>query len=169
MDNNHKLPNSIFHSETPSTDSLQESFLPHQETEAEIIFSPQMIENEAPKHAPVRLGGADLNGPSGRSVGDPEEEGMLMGPRHPAFNNRHTETPSHFNPPHPPPGARFDPINPVSPTGDPDFDDLLPPNPQDPLSKGIKPKPFHSHQHPSAPFGHPHGAPPGSGNPPFFM
>ena len=143
--------------------------MPCRETEAEIIFTPTV---EAPK-----LGGADLGAP-GHAVKEPEEEGMIMGPSHPIFQGGRPPLPSGSELPVPP-GARFDPISPVGPgfysPGDPDFDDLPPPGgpPLDPLGKGIHPprgpklpgsKPF-----PSAPFGRTHGAPPGPGNPPFFM
>ena len=154
-----------------STDSLEESLLPSKETEADIIFTPTQ---EAPK-----LGGADLGAP-GHFVKEPEEEGMIMGPEHPIFQGEKERNPFSNTQELPvPPGARFDPISPVGPgfysPGDPDFDDLPPPGgpPHDPLGKGIRPprgpKLPGSKTFPSAPFGHPHGAPPGPGNPPFFM
>lgn len=154
---------------TASTDSLQESLLPAKDTEAEILFSPPSRYSN-----PVKLGGGDLGGP-GHPIGDPEEEGMIMGPSHPIFA-RPPANPA-YNPFYPelpvPPGARFDPISPVGPgfysPGDPDFDDLPPPGPNaNPLAGSIRPprKP----KAPSSSFGgHPYGAPPGPGNPPFFM
>ena len=160
---------------TKSTDSLEESLLPSRETEAEIIFTPQMPSAaDFIPTAPVKLGGADLGAP-GHSIRDPEEEGMIMGPSHPIFNkNRDSKTSSSDLPV--PPGARFDPISPVGPgfysPGDPDFDELIPPGMgQNPLGPSVRPprKNIGSKTFPSPSFGHPHGAPPGPGNPPFFM
>lgn len=182
-----------------STDSLHEALLPQADSEAEILFasSPplpvtQILNPESPSSTftaatttattparPFRLGGADLGVP-GHPIRDIEEEGMLMGPSHPLFTNppdyRNTQPP---NPDLPvPPGARFDPISPVGPSfyspGDPDFDELMPPGigPSNPLGKSVRPPP-HGKKNGSgsfsAPFGHPYGAPPGPGNPPFFM
>lgn len=165
-----------------STDSLEESLLPSKDTEAEIIFTPLLQPEKL--HiggSPARLGGADL-GPPGHFAENPEEEGMIMGPSHPIFHREREQHPDPHNPRNPfnpelpvPPGARFDPISPVGPSfyspGDPDFDDLPPPG--GPPDVGIRPprgpKLPGSKRFPSAPFGHPHGAPPGAGNPPFFM
>jgi hypothetical protein len=163
-------PNPFQQHFTSSTDSIEESLLPSKETEADIIFKPG------------NLGGADM-GPPGHFVENPEEEGMIMGPSHPIFQREQSE---HGSKPifHPlsgelpvPPGARFDPINPVGPSfyspGDPDFDDLPPPGGPPNIGGGIRPPRGHklkgSKSFPTAPFGHPHGAPPGAGNPPFFM
>lgn len=159
-----------------STDSIEESLLPSKDTEAEIIFTPPLQPDSSRLASPAKLGGADL-GPPGHFVENPEEEGMIMGPSHPIFQR---EPADRFNPPFNaelpvPPGARFDPISPVGPSfyspGDPDFDDLPPPG--GPPDVGIRPprgpKLPGSKRFPSAPFGHPHGAPPGPGNPPFFM
>lgn len=162
------------HPESPnlSSDSLRDSLLPVSlESEAEIIFTPPMpgaipaVSGERT----IRLGGADLGVP-GHVVKDVDEEGMLIGPSHPIFTGPQ-------NPLNPqlsvPPGARFDPINPVSPggfysPGEPDFDDLLPPGPPNNPAFSIRPPPKNK-SGTFGPFGHPHGAPPGSGNPPFFM
>lgn len=161
-----------------STDSLEESLLPSRDTEAEILFTPQLPSaspTDSPAGvAPVKLGGADLGAP-GHQVKDPEEEGMVMGPSHPIFN-RDTNTKNEGHDLPVPPGARFDPISPVGPgfysPGDPDFDELVPPGMgQNPLGPSIRPprKNIGSKTFPHPPFGHPHGAPPGPGNPPFFM
>lgn len=162
-----------------STDSLQDSLLPAgKETEAEIVFSPQTKKSETGPSA--KIGQADLGGP-GHPVGDVEEEGMIMGPSHPIFarDQQQQSTPSHpFYPDlQVPPGARFDPISPVGPgfysPGDPDFDELLPPGPgSNTLGSTIKPprKPKGPPSSSSGSYGgHPFGAPPGPGNPPFFM
>ncbi len=151
---------------TASTDSLEESLMPRTENEAEIIFGA----------ATVRLGEADLPHPGQHDI---EEQGMIMGPRHPIFQNQKQKQrenfPSSTDLPVPP-GARFDPISPVGPgfysPGGPDFDELLPPGaPVDPLAHTVKPplKPKSGSATFRAPFGHPHGAPPGSNNSPFFM
>lgn len=166
-----------------SSESLEESLLPQTETEAEILFCQAGRPDKVGQ--PVRLGGADLGGNIGEGGQvDIEEQGMLMGPSHPIFSS--TRPPASAAPSNPlrpelsvPPGARFDPITPVGPgfysPGDPDFDDLLPPGgPADPLAHSVRPplksksgsKPF---QPPPSFGGHPHGAPPGPGNPPFFM
>ena len=160
------------HPNLSSTDSLQESLLPSRENEAEIIFTPPQIPSVTA--APVKLGGADLSTP-GLLEKDPEGEGMIMGPSHPIFTRKiKSDDNSHVLPV--PPGARFDPISPVGPgfysPGDPDFDELLPPGlGQNPLGNSIRPprKGTGSKTFPHPPFGHPHGAPPGPGNPPFFM
>ena len=162
-----------------SIESLEESLLPSRDTEAEILFTPPGLEASlAENRPPVKLGGADLGAP-GHSVHNAEEEGMIMGPSHPIFE-RETVPPASnpFLGPSElpvPPGARFDPISPVGPgfysPGEPDFDDLLPPG--GPIHPSIRPprgpRLPGSKTFPSAPFGHPHGAPPGEGNPPFFM
>jgi hypothetical protein len=160
-----------------SSDSLEESLLPRTENEAEIIFGGPARPVEGA--APVKLGGADL---SPASVGtDIEEQGMIMGPSHPVFNREipqnHRKGPLYPDLPVPP-GARFDPISPVGPgfysPGDPDFDEMLPPGgPTDPLAHSVRPphksKSGSATFRPPSGFGHPHGAPPGPGNPPFFM
>lgn len=169
-----------------STDSLEESLLPSKETEAEIIFSPNGPKEEGDDElrTGVKLGGADL-GPPGHFVENVEEEGMIMGPSHPIFQQ---SSPSHgqnnpfdSNELPVPPGARFDPINPVGPggfysPGEPDFDELIPPgnNLESSLGKSIHPPrgpklPGSKSFKPFKPSGHPYGAPPGPGNPPFFM
>ena len=157
---------------TKSTDSLEESLLPSHDTEADIIFTPKMPVAAADV-TPVRLGGADLGAP-GHPVADTEEEGMLMGPSHPIFSpDPNRPSPSADLPV--PPGARFDPISPVGPgfysPGEPDFDDLIPPGGgQNPLGPSVRPPRKSGSKTFSMPgFGHPHGAPPGPGNPPFFM
>jgi hypothetical protein len=161
-----------------STDSLEEALLPSRETEAEIIFTPQLLPKSPPElssssKASVKLGGADLGAP-GHLIQDPEEEGMIMGPSHPIFNKDNRYPDSRDLPV--PPGARFDPISPVGPgfysPGDPDFDELVPPGMgQNPLGTSVRPprKNTGSKTFNAPSFGHPHGAPPGPGNPPFFM
>lgn len=171
-------PSNPFLFQSHSTESLEESLLPSKETEAEIIFSP--VDNER-----ANLGGADL-GPPGHTVDNVEEEGMIMGPSHPIFQkptspSKNQDKPSGSTALPVPPGARFDPINPVSPggfysPGEPDFDELVPPGHSldPPLGKSIHPPrgpklPGSSRFEPFKPSGHPYGAPPGPGNPPFFM
>lgn len=156
---------------TKSTDSLEESLLPSRDTEAEVIFTPMMPSAVDISTAPVRLGGADLGTP-GHAVNDVEEEGMIMGPSHPIFTRDHPDRSSDLPVP---PGARFDPISPVGPgfysPGEPDFDELIPPGVgQNPLVPSIRP-PRKGSKSKTFPFdfGHAHGAPPGPGNPPFFM
>lgn len=145
--------------------------MPRTESEAEIIFGDLGPPGGADAAmSTVKIGEADL--PHGGKH-DIEEEGMLIGTSHPIFH-------PNSNPPesslHVPPGARFDPISPIGPgfysPGEPDFDELLPPGgPSDPLGRTVRPplKPKSGSPSFRAPFGHPHGAPPGSGNPPFFM
>ena len=145
-----------------SSESLEESLLPKTETEAEIIFSP-----------PVPLGSVDLIGdlPSNDNYRDIEAGGMIMGPNHPIFQGQQGQVRNDWSPP----GARFDPIHPIAPGGfgEPDFDELLPPGGPsiNPLAKTVRPPQLKPKIKPSPPFnsGHPHGAPPGPGNPPFFM
>lgn len=168
-------PTPPFFAQSRSTDSLEESLLPSRDTEAEIIFTPKMPTAGEIPATPVRLGGADLGAP-GHAVNDVEEEGMIMGPSHPIFTRDHPSSSSSDLPV--PPGARFDPISPVGPgfysSGDPDFDELIPPGlGQNPLGPSIRPPhrkgSSGSKTFPKPSFGHPHGAPPGPGNPPFFM
>lgn len=156
-----------------SSESLEESLLPRTETEADVIFGlPTTTSGIGPA---VKLGSGDLNPVPGREEGeDIEEQGMIMGPSHPIFHFSHRSGQEELPVP---PGAKFDPISPVGPgfysPGDPDFDDLLPPNPEsssNPLGRTVRPpNKFKSGSSTFRPQFHPHGAPPGAGNPPFFM
>lgn len=138
---------------------------------------------------PVPIGQDDLQ--PGHGTGS---DGMLLGPGHPAFHPPQPPVPAHSPAFLPtggvPPGARFDPITPFHPlrTGEPDFDELLPPNvpvdehyrptrpSHDSPSPSPSPNPDSDPNDPNDPnastpsFGHPFGAPSSSsGNPPFFM
>src|SRR4051812_45231918 len=72
----------------------------------------------------VRLGEADVC-PFPLQEIDDEEGGMVTGPNHPVFR----PPPNAPAPSRQPPGARFDPITPTRPHGEPDNDELLPPGP----------------------------------------
>lgn len=91
---------------------------------------------------PFGMGGNDLY-PTGPGFGPqpfipPNSGGGLMGPNHPGFGNDPYHNPQFIPPrrgrgPYPPShpqGARFDPFGPpnVNPYGEPDSDDLPPPN-----------------------------------------
>lgn len=97
-----------------------------------------------------------------------EEGGMLMGPKHPVFRGRdRSDAESARHPGNCPPGGRFDPIHPVVPMGEPDFDELLPPGQQRPPAR----QPFPPKPPGKGPFDRPgagSGGNPLSG-PPFFQ
>ncbi|GAK64626.1 uncharacterized protein PAN0_006c2840 [Moesziomyces antarcticus] len=102
----------------------------------------------SPLRLPPRFGGGSAGGfappplfPGGDSGG-----GMYVGPDHPMFRNRFPPPGAQGLPPGAvPPGARFDPIFPNEPDvggarpqhpprhGDPDWDDLAPPRPENPF------------------------------------
>jgi hypothetical protein len=121
-----------------------------------------------------RLGVGDVQTlPGLEEPASPEEQGMLMGPGHPIFRQpapgeadsegRGGRRPE-FPPGVRPPGARFDPISPLDPegTGEPDFDEFLPPGNEQPPTKRRSDKPF-------TPFmRRPGGDPFSGGGAPFF-
>lgn len=137
----------------------------------------QPAKHDGSRAPTLRIGEADLQMP-GHPVRDIDEEGMLVGPHHPIFRQSEKDAasdvslrripPSRLPSDAVPPGARFDPITPLAPTygsGEPDNDELLPPGePGFPIA-GARPDGKRSPND----GGHPFGAPPGSGNPPFFM
>jgi hypothetical protein len=88
----------------------------------------------------VKLGESDLNFINSNE--NLQEGGMLMGPNHPIFHHHQQQQQDEpLNPPSilprgsVPTNARFDPISPIAPSsgsqyyssGEPDFDELLPP------------------------------------------
>lgn len=122
-------------------------------------------------YRPVRLGTGDID-PLHLDDDDDglEEGGMLMGPDHPVFRppDSHTNLP----PPGHPPGARFDPVSPLRPIGEPDNDEFPPPGPPgDDTVHGVRGPSGQTRrrgsgtQPSSRPLAMPHFKPPGGGSP----
>lgn len=121
------------------------------------------------QHHNVAIGQSDLD------ILAPGGHGMLIGPDDEAFqppsSSLHFSSSSSYDRTRPP-GARFDPISPFNPLGEPDNDELMPPGEHDPLKHPFpsrypaQPKGFGNGKGKgSAPFGGPF---PGGSQPPFL-